>query len=223
VQFERGLAALKAIVVQLQGHGVLPGEHATSLLEESLQAQGYLPAFEAEGLLGVAITIIKQLPPGFLLPQWPLYFRTFKSYLGHPASTVRQAASLVFKHIVARDASNAVIAKLVLQGLAAYWPVDAAALLGKQAEAPTAPQLTWQAQEGRLMAYELIFKFLITNHTHYLFPSSLLQAQSDSAGSNALIPLATLRPSKLLQAQLSTGRSSARHTRLVLPPMPSCP
>ena len=32
----------------------------------------------------------------------------------------------------------------------------------------------WEWREGRLFAYELILKFLITNHIHYLFPSFVL-------------------------------------------------
>mgnify|MGYP001794352601 CR=1 FL=1 len=41
----------------------------------------------------------KHIPPGFLLPNWPLYFSTFNLYLMHPASTVRQATSAVFKYL----------------------------------------------------------------------------------------------------------------------------
>ena len=32
----------------------------------------------------------------------------------------------------------------------------------------------WEWREGRLFAYELILKLLITNHIHYLFPSFVL-------------------------------------------------
>jgi len=35
---------------------------------------------------------------------------------------------------------------------------------------------TWEWREGRLLAYELILKFLITNHVHYLFPTAMLGA-----------------------------------------------
>ena len=30
---------------------------------------------------------------------------------------------------------------------------------------------TWEWREGRLFAYELILKYLIANHIHYVFPS----------------------------------------------------
>jgi len=182
MQFERGLLALQSIVLQLQGldtatiASLIPLNSSLSTVPQPAD-YAFLPASQAEGLLAASVTIIKQLPPGFLLPQWPLYFRTFKFYLGHPASTVRQAASGVFKHIVARDASNPVIAKLVLQGLAAHWPVTREGVdVGKIPVLPSA--LTWQAKEGRLLAYDLILSFLISNHQHYLFPSMLIGAPS---------------------------------------------
>lgn len=59
----------------------------------------FLKAHEAEGLLGVCIFLIKHIPPGFLLPKWPLYFSTLNLYLMHPASTVRQATSVAFKYL----------------------------------------------------------------------------------------------------------------------------
>ncbi len=41
----------------------------------------------------------QHIPPGFLLPHWPLYFETFSTYLAHPASTVRLASSEVFRYL----------------------------------------------------------------------------------------------------------------------------
>ena len=40
--------------------------------------------------------------------------------------------------------------------------------------AETDPADTWEWREGRLLTYELILKFFITNHVHYLMPASLL-------------------------------------------------
>ena len=82
---------------------------------------------------------------GFLLPDWPVYFNTFDMYLSHPASTVRQATSNIFKFLgapstqcapaltasrsaVAKDTSNPTVVKLVLQGLAANWSFNRDAL-----------------------------------------------------------------------------------------------
>ena len=41
----------------------------------------------------------QHIPPGYLLPKWPLYFSTLNLYLMHPASTVRQATSVAFKYL----------------------------------------------------------------------------------------------------------------------------
>jgi hypothetical protein len=52
---------------------------------------------------------------------WRSIFSTFELYLAHPASTVRQATSAIFKFLVAKDSSSSAILMLVLQGLAAGW------------------------------------------------------------------------------------------------------
>ncbi|XP_020619651.1 uncharacterized protein LOC110057405, partial [Orbicella faveolata] len=245
----------------------------------------FLKAHEAEGLLGVCIFLIKHIPPGFLLPKWPLYFSTLNLYLMHPASTVRQATSVAFKYLVAKDSSNPVFLKLVLQGLAADWKVDKDLLVanlkssqgstqlepstsnishssddgvGKHVPSETqapfqrspspalSPDLcyvsadslssfgtevhgalsvghsrtspiqsykstrtsirqvakalaegasssadvlmseSWEWREGRLLAYELILKFLITNHIHYVFPTYVLPTSKGSATSSSV-------------------------------------
>ncbi|EDO30642.1 predicted protein [Nematostella vectensis] len=247
----------------------------------------FLQACEAEGLLGVCVFLIKHIPPGFLLPNWPRYFSTFNLYLMHPASTVRQATSAVFKILVAKDSSSPVLLKLVLQGLAAEWEVDEELLLqhldadhtrdshsttprvspvqeryrgvsSAAASTPSPPPDTalscsgdstsltldrggsplvadggegvnhgwnshrrpssqlgsskhqrisiravsklltdqpsmppefvisgaWEWREGRLLAYELILKFLIANHIHYLFPTFALPRTNSLASAS---------------------------------------
>ncbi|XP_071958433.1 uncharacterized protein [Antedon mediterranea] len=193
----------------------------------------FLDAYSAEGLLGVCINLIKHMPPGHLLPSWPLYFSTFNLYLMHPASTVRQATSAVFKYLVAKDSNNPSLLKLVLQGLCTGWSIDVHQLtdtvhsgvhvinvpskgaaengsgdvsvnevckkmpLSRQSSSPSKSKTininavcnmdlepgqtpdsllsrSWEWREGRLFAYELIIKFLIVNHIHYLFPSYAL-------------------------------------------------
>ena len=158
----------------------LKASRTTSASTSTLTAYGFclLDDYEAEGLLGVCLFIIKHLQPGFLLPNWPLYFSTFSSYLSHKASTVRQATSSVFKYIVAKDGSNPTMLKLVLQGLAANWFV--ADIHGKPDVATD--EQSWEWKEGRLFAYELILKFLLTNHVHYLFPTSLVGKARAIAG-----------------------------------------
>ncbi|KAK3746389.1 hypothetical protein QZH41_018199, partial [Actinostola sp. cb2023] len=115
----------------------------------------FLKAYEAEGLLGVCVFLIKHIPPGYLLTTWPLYFSTFNIYLMHPASTVRQATSAVFKYLER--------------------PSKTAGHLVSQA---------WEWREGRLLAYELILKFLISNHIHYVFPTFALSRSSASASAS---------------------------------------
>lgn len=247
----------------------------------------FLKAHEAEGLLGVCIFLIKHIPPGYLLPKWPLYFSTLNLYLMHPASTVRQATSVAFKYLVAKDSSNPVFLKLVLHGLAADWKVDKDLLManlaslhlhvsskeqletsppntsndseedissgatekavpfqhtssplsssdkcyasaeslsmygqgnevhavsaassrvspiptyktartsirqvskllagGKSTSADFLMSESWEWREGRLLAYELILKFLITNHIHYVFPTFALPVSKASASSS---------------------------------------
>ena len=61
-------------------------------VQDHSTSTAFLGAYEASGLLGVCDFIIKHIPPGFLLPNWPLYFSTFEMYLSHPASTVRSAS-----------------------------------------------------------------------------------------------------------------------------------
>lgn len=41
----------------------------------------------------------QRIPVGYLLPEWPRYLSTFLLYLMHPASTVRQTTSSVFKYL----------------------------------------------------------------------------------------------------------------------------
>ena len=45
---------------------------------------------------------------------------------------------------------------------------------------------SWEWREGRLLAYELILKFLITNHIHYVFPTYVLPVSKASASSSSV-------------------------------------
>ncbi|XP_013392533.1 uncharacterized protein LOC106160455 [Lingula anatina] len=247
-EFKEALTAFRDLIKQLcQGinlpsyetaNGNLPLPHATVL------GSGFrfMDAYAAEGLLGVCVFLVKHIPPGFLLPNWPLYFSTFSLYLMHPASTVRQATSTIFKYLVAKDSSNPTLLKLVLQNLSTDWKVNMDLLLqpcnlqhfchfkplktrGERKDSAGSPRShdshpslgpsrtrsyswtcprgrrksitkldetasiaehvethtpsimdgeatlaeTWEWREGRLFAYELIFRFLIKNHWLYTF------------------------------------------------------
>ena len=50
-------------------------------------------------LLSISYVTLQHISAGFLLPGWPEYFSIFNLYLMHPASTVRQATSAVFKYL----------------------------------------------------------------------------------------------------------------------------
>jgi len=89
--FREALAALHEIVSRLRRHvgdereaeaaadgNVPPAD--TSVGWGSVPPR-LLDPYEAEGLLGVCTFIVKHIPPGFLLPRWPLYFGTFDLYL----------------------------------------------------------------------------------------------------------------------------------------------
>ena len=214
-QFRESLVSLKDIVNRLRGNAASTGSAfkdaaaAAAAAEPPLLTANFIGAYAAEGLLGVCVFIIKHIPPGFLLPNWPLYYHTFELYLTHPASTVRQATSVVFRYLVAKDSGNPIILKLVLQGLASGWPVQASVLKtactpdrdeqqaattfashggsgsgsGTRKQLPSIERLpddasgpsdTWEWREGRLLAYELIFKYLLCNHVHYEYPTVVL-------------------------------------------------
>ncbi|XP_072051956.1 uncharacterized protein [Amphiura filiformis] len=222
------------------GTGVSPDQSSLPHLAVLRKDYRFLNAYEAEGLLGVCVYLIKHISPGFLLPNWPEYFSIFNLYLMHPASTVRQATSAVFKYLVAKDSNNPSMLKLVLQALCADWDMNYDLLTrdttakstiyssdlhsnGSESNPISRSQATdatrstagsdmelrqqrkrhistsggkycsvtslcaleddstdslfskaWEWREGRLLAYELIVKFLIINHIHYLFPSYAL-------------------------------------------------
>ncbi|CAH1780021.1 unnamed protein product [Owenia fusiformis] len=83
----------------------------------------FLDAYTAEGLLGVCVFLVKHIPPEQLMNKenWERYFSTFNLYLMHPASTVRQATSTIFKFIVAKDCNNPELLNLVLKELSSEW------------------------------------------------------------------------------------------------------
>ncbi|CAH3196446.1 unnamed protein product [Porites evermanni] len=291
-EFEVALFSFQEVINRLcrgtqgDGHSQEVTEGIVELPHHAVLRQNFkfLKAHEAEGLLAICIFLIKHIPPGYLLPKWPLYFSTFNLYLMHPASTVRQVTSVAFKYLVAKDSNNPVFLKLVLHGLAADWKVDKGLLVANLVSSPeitnhlgpstpNTPQnseedaishvhereipfqrtpspkpsldlcyvsadsistcrtephnafsvghstswtsqtqshkstrtsirqvakllaedistsadhlmsKSWEWREGRLLAYELILKFLITNHIHYVFPAFVLPVSKNKASS----------------------------------------
>nr|XP_022344408.1 uncharacterized protein LOC111137294 isoform X2 [Crassostrea virginica] len=156
----------------------------------------FLDAYAAEGLLNVCLSIIKVLPLPMMLSNWPKYINSFLLYLSHPASTVRQAASSIFRYLVSKCSHCAALVSLILQSLIQGW-IPSSDIL--QREEKTTDQScsshvrasvnsekgflldAWESREGRLLAYELIMKFFIKNHWLYTFgpaASSQLRRQN---------------------------------------------
>lgn len=157
----------------------------------------FLDAYAAEGLLSVCLSIIKVLPLQMMLSNWLTYTNTFLLYLSHPASTVRQATSSIFRYLVSKCSHCAVLVSLLLQSLVQGWIPNTDIL--QREEKTTADQScsshvrasvtsnkgflldAWESREGRLLAYELIMKFFIKNHWLYTFgpaASSQLRRQN---------------------------------------------
>ncbi|XP_028392463.1 uncharacterized protein LOC114517020 [Dendronephthya gigantea] len=228
----------------------------------------FLDAYEAQGLLEVSIFLIKRIPVNLLMDRWPLYFSTYNLYLMHPASTVRQASSVVFKYLVTKDYSSPKILKLVLQCLCDHWKVstasDQVAGINKSARCkqkmpahggssccdcqeycsetcqatwkckrPSIKTInkiirgldeeslesslssTWEWREGRLFAYELILKYLITNHIHYVFPSYAFSYSPRNASCS--VDEALLKRNRCLYSQHSVPTYTGRDSTCSLP------
>ncbi|XP_071494032.1 uncharacterized protein [Diadema antillarum] len=140
-EFQEALASFSTAISRLgQESSILSREATSSPIQKKTASVGqsmslphyavlskdfkFLNAYEAEGLLGVCLYLIKHIPPGLLLPKWPYYFSVFSLYLMHPASTVRQATSELFRYLVVKDTNNSALLKLILQGLSADWGIN---------------------------------------------------------------------------------------------------
>lgn len=145
--------------------------------------------YAAEGLLSVCNTILRADAQGlFSYEDWAHELHAYILYLAHPASTVRIEASSIFKHIVTRYTDSPFVIQMILQCLGAGWhfPFHSALLpphtdslpylplsssASDASDAVPAPP-SWEWKEGRLLAYELVFSFLLANHIHYTQPHS---------------------------------------------------
>ena len=73
---------------------------------EGSQGEKLLSAQQAEGIIGLLQTILKQIPADLLGEHWPACLATLDSYLAHPASTVRQTSSTIFESVASRVTSE---------------------------------------------------------------------------------------------------------------------
>jgi hypothetical protein len=65
-------------------------------------------SYLAEGLLGLCVILAKLrlIPSKYMISNWNHIYSTLEGYLGHPASTVRQMSSTVFKHLAFRTSKG---------------------------------------------------------------------------------------------------------------------
>ncbi|XP_067652391.1 uncharacterized protein [Haliotis asinina] len=125
----------------------------------------FVDAYKAEGLLNVCQSVIKSLSLPSLLPCWDGYLSSFLHHLAHPASSVRQSASSVFKLLVQKSNDNVVLLCQVLHTLTEGWTTS----MCDEAPVQDSQTLSWEAKEGRMFAFEVICSFLIKNHIRQMF------------------------------------------------------
>ncbi|XP_055997933.1 uncharacterized protein LOC125653195 isoform X2 [Ostrea edulis] len=189
-------------VIQQLLKGILGPENIFSSVQTTNLPIKFLDAYAAEGLLNVCLSIIKVLPLQMMLSNWPTYTNSFLLYLSHPASTVRQAASSIFKYLVSKCSHCAILVSLLLQSLVQGW-IPSMDILQRE-EKTTDPGCSshirasvnsekgflldaWESREGRLLAYELIMKFFIKNHWLYTFgPAASSQLRRQNTESEQL-------------------------------------
>ena len=178
--------------------GLVPGKPAAR------DGLGVPDPYLAEGLLSLCVILAKlrMVPEYYLNRHWRRIFGTLNKYLGHTASTVRQMSSTVFKHLAfkgsrawgnehAQDSPSLLM--MVLEGLVLSW------------DASTGQPLTWQSREGRLLTYDLVIDFLLTNHSNYLAtdPSRKLVRRASSPPKFEMDPsggMATLLPNPVVKS-----------------------
>lgn len=65
--------------------------------------------YTAEGVLGLAVIIVRLSPTSIFLRSWDAVFQSLIAYLSHPASTVRQMTSKVLLQLSAKGREHGVV------------------------------------------------------------------------------------------------------------------
>jgi len=160
------MEALEALKAGSVGPDAIEGAHGEQLLG----------AGQAEGVLGLLMTILKQIPADLLAQHWPRCLETLDCYLAHPASTVRQISSNIFECVAARVTGSGSMLPAVME------------VLTKSCEESSG--LSWEWREGRLLAFELILRRLVRGQLAHLLQMELrLELKSPDADGQESSPL----------------------------------
>jgi hypothetical protein len=192
-----------------QVRSVVLGHNADSTVP--IASSSWMDAYEAEGLLNLCAALVKSIPTDFFFCHSEKAITTFGFCLAHPASTVRQMSSMVFKEIMIKEAgpdpssasaaasptsteevnasranlSPRPLLRLFLEPLIFSWSVDEMELMGFASYdtkllkkvcgnldlsilTPMDGCSSWQWKEGRLLTYELVIHFLMSEHLECL-------------------------------------------------------
>jgi hypothetical protein len=97
---------------------LLHNEEFNTLNLLDIQDPWLMDAYESEALMGVCAILVKNSSSRsfFSIQNWKLYLTTFLLYLAHPASTVRQSSSMIFKELVTKNQHPNII-RLLLHSL----------------------------------------------------------------------------------------------------------
>jgi hypothetical protein len=163
-----------------------------------------LGAFEAEGVLRFCVVLVASptTTAAHLLAAWDEIRDAFRPYLRHDASTSRQMASLIAQHIVAKAngaldaACRTGLAQKVLTSLVAHEEESAVASAGESEGASSGGSsgalACWQWREGRLLAYELLVRYMLANLAICAAQrSALVASQQQQQQQASLAPVVT--------------------------------
>ena len=112
----------------------------------------------AEGMLSLLVLLLKALPFTAVADRWPVAGPVVMRYVGHSASTVRQAASLAFRVVAKRDRGDLRLTRGLLCDLAS-------ADDGQDGGKPS-----WQTQEGVLLGLEAVLSQVSSAVRRAAFP-----------------------------------------------------
>ena len=142
-----------------------------------------LEAYEAEGLFSLCAILVKMLPSPWLSEEWQRYAGILDRYLAHPASTVRQVVSQMFFYLASRTNGSLPLTRCALAQLTAGWPetpradrlrqpTEDGGKIAAWLDSRVVAALPWQWKEGRLLSYELLVSFLLSNHAQCMLLTS---------------------------------------------------